>query len=206
MAAWRIAVGLLAIAAWIGLSHWLTLHSGSSWALAAWIAPIWLAGLVWAVRRRSIVGIAGLLLLAAAVALVVARGGFGDVRHLYLLQHVGIHFGLGVMFANTLRGDSVSLIGRVATRVHGSLTAEMLAYTRQVTKSWVIYFFAMALLSVAVYLLASWTVWSALANIVTPLLIGALFVGEFLLRYRLHPEFERTSLLDAARAYQATPR
>ena len=33
-----------------------------------------------------------------------------------------------------------------------------------------------------------------------------MFVGEHLLRYRLHPEFERATMLDAIRAYmQARP-
>jgi hypothetical protein len=35
--------------------------------------------------------------------------------------------------------------------------------------------------------------------------IAALFVGEHLLRYRLHPEFERVSLLDTVRAYRNAP-
>jgi hypothetical protein len=32
-----------------------------------------------------------------------------------------------------------------------------------------------------------------------------LFVGEHWLRYRLHPEFERSSMLQALRAYRSTP-
>jgi len=36
---------------------------------------------------------------------------------------------------------------------------------------------------------------------VTPLAIVALFIGEYLLRYRLHPEFERATLAQAVRAY-----
>jgi hypothetical protein len=32
-----------------------------------------------------------------------------------------------------------------------------------------------------------------------------LFVSEHLLRYRLHPEFERLSVLQALRAYRDTP-
>ena len=42
----------------------------------------------------------------------------------------------------------------------------------------------------------------------TPLAMVLLFVGEFLLRYRLHPEFERATLADAMNAYsqrEATP-
>jgi hypothetical protein len=44
-----------------------------------------------------------------------------------------------------------------------------------------------------------------LANLLTPLLVGALFLGEYLLRYRLHPEFERTRLVDAVRAFYSAP-
>ena len=50
-------------------------------------------------------------------------------------------------------------------------------------------------------LLAPFDVWAAFANLVTPLAILLLFVGEYLLRYRLHPEFERATLAQAVRAY-----
>jgi len=32
-------------------------------------------------------------------------------------------------------------------------------------------------------------------------MVGVLFIGEHLLRYRLHPEFERTRMIDAVRAF-----
>ncbi len=208
MPVWRLVLGLLAVGAYLALSHWLTLHAaGQPWALAAWVAPLWVAAAVVAARQRARAGAAGLLAVAVGVALIVERGGLGDIRQLYLLQHAGIHLVLGAVFANSLRGDRESLIGGVAARVHGSLTVEMSEYCRRVTVSWVIYFMLMATASVLVYLFFSWATWSFLANIATPLVIGALFVGEFLLRYWLHPEFERASLMDAARAYnQAAPR
>ena len=37
------------------------------------------------------------------------------------------------------------------------------------------------------------TTWAVFANLLTPLALVAMFVGEYLLRYRLHPEFERAS-------------
>jgi len=63
----------------------------------------------------------------------------------------------------------------------------------------------MTLASLCVYALAPWSVWSLLANLITPVLIAALFVGEHLLRYRLHPEFERATLAAAVRAYSNKP-
>ena len=43
--------------------------------------------------------------------------------------------------------------------------------------------------------------WSLFSNVLTPIGVGALFIGEYLLRYRLHPEFERTRMVDAVRAF-----
>ena len=78
----------------------------------------------------------------------------------------------------------------------------MVAYSRKVTVAWTIYFVAMAALSLVVF--ATGAVrrsGRAFANLVTPLAIAAMFVGEYLLRYRLHPEFERATLAQAVRAY-----
>ena len=52
----------------------------------------------------------------------------------------------------------------------------------------------MAALSLALYALAPFAAWAAFANLVTPLAMVLMFVGEYLLRYRLHPEFERATL------------
>src|SRR6201989_3005644 len=59
----------------------------------------------------------------------------------------------------------------------------------------------MALLSLVLYALAPFDVWATFANLLTPLAMVLLFVGEYLLRYRLHPEFERATLGQAMRAY-----
>ena len=59
----------------------------------------------------------------------------------------------------------------------------------------------MALLSLALYALAPFASWAAFANLATPVAMVALFIGEYLLRYRLHPEFERATLSQALNAY-----
>jgi uncharacterized membrane protein len=209
MSRWRLAVVLLAAAGYALLAHWLTLQSaGRPWALAGLIGPIWSVGVLIAARRRQWLALAALAAVALAVTAIVMRGGIGDVNRLYVLQHAGIHLVLSATFALSLRPGRVSLIGAVATRVHGTLTPAMLAYSRRVTAAWAIYFVLMALLSVWVYAASTWAAWSLLANLATPLAIASLFVGEYGLRYWLHPEFERATLMDAVRAYsqnQAAP-
>ncbi|MEJ7686519.1 MAG: hypothetical protein WKG52_05700 [Variovorax sp.] len=81
----------------------------------------------------------------------------------------------------------------------------MRIYTANVTRVWTAYFALMVIASIAVYAFLSFAAWSVLANLLTPLMVAGLFVGEYLLRYRLHPEFERTRLADMVRAFYGAP-
>jgi uncharacterized membrane protein len=122
-------------------------------------------------------------------------------RALFLGQHVAVHLGLAALFGLSLRRGSTALISRVAAGVHGVLTPEMARYTRRVTLAWTVYFVVMALVSLAVFTLAQFEHWATFANWLTPVALGAMFAGEYLLRYRLHPEFERIGLLRTIQAY-----
>ncbi|MEW6703971.1 MAG: hypothetical protein AB1430_03880 [Pseudomonadota bacterium] len=202
MSRWQLALALLAAAAYAALSHALMLNATAEpWAVAALLGPLLgVTGLVaWRGRQWGVLG--GVGVAAAVLGGVVAQGGVEQVSRLYVLQHVGIHLALGAGFGLSLR-DEVSLIGRVARTVHQEFTPALAGYTRGVTAAWTAYFFGMSALSLWVYAFGSWSAWSLLANVITPAAIGALFVGEHLLRYRLHPEFERVSLAEAVRAYR----
>jgi uncharacterized membrane protein len=85
--------------------------------------------------------------------------------------------------------------------VHQRLTPAMESYTRKVTVAWTVYFAGMALLSMLLYLSVPFRIWAAFANLLTPVALLLMFGGEFVLRYRLHPEFERATMADAIRAY-----
>ncbi len=204
MSAWQLGLAGLAAAAYAVLSHALMLHAaGEPWAVAALLGPLLgLTGLMaWRGRQWPLLAAVGAATLGLVV--LVARGGVEQLSRLYVLQHVGIHLSLGIGFALSLR-EELCLVGRMARTVHREFPPALAAYTRRVTLVWVAYFFGMAALSLVVYALAPWSTWSLLANVITPLAIGALFVGEYLLRYRLHPEFERVSLAEAVRAYRRT--
>jgi uncharacterized membrane protein len=186
------------------LSHLLMLHAaGQPWAVAALLGPLLAVTGAVAWRSRQWALVAGVGAACAVLAGVVARGGVEQINRLYVLQHAGIHLALGLSFALSLRGE-LSLIGRIAQRVH-ALSPPMVAYTRGVTLAWVAYFFGMTVLSLWTYAAAAWETWSLLSNVGTPLAMAVLFVGEYLLRYRLHPEFERVTLMDAVRAYRQGP-
>ena len=133
-------------------------------------------------------------------ALVVQawRGGGIAPASLYVGQHVAIHLLLALVFGLTLLAGREPLVTALARRVHGSDDAgawRLLAQgdgrlDRSTSSPWR----RSRSLSIA---LAPFDVWATFANLVTPLAILLMFVGEYLLRYRLHPEFERATLAQA---------
>ncbi len=158
--------------------------------------------------RRPVAGLAATALglgMAAAWWSVLER----HVDLVYLVQHAGTHALLGLWFASSLRqargGGDEALITRLALRVHGTLPPAMVRYTRGVTLLWAAYFLLMALASCALFAFGSLRAWSLLANVVTLPLIALIFVGEYLVRLRLHPRFDHVSLLDGVRAFTEKP-
>ena len=154
-------------------------------------------------QRRSDIrsGFFGALMVTATLAWHAWRGGGLAPGSIYVAQHVAIHVLLAFVFGLTLVGGRESLVTALARRVHGAMTPAMASYSRKVTVVWTVYFVAMALLSLALYALAPFASWAAFANLATPVAMVALFIGEYLLRYRLHPEFERATLSQALNAY-----
>ncbi|MCK6427179.1 MAG: hypothetical protein L6Q75_19135 [Burkholderiaceae bacterium] len=201
---WRLAALGVAALAYAALAHQVTIRAAHSpWALLAVLGPMaaLLAIGLWRGGQRLLA-----LALAAGLALLAWRLGQGGApalapQWLYLAQHAGIHVALGLFFGRSLRPGRQALISALAERVHRGLTPALAGYTRRLTAVWTGYFAAMASLSVLLFLFAPLEVWSAFANLVTPLALAVMFVGEHLLRYRLHPEFERISLSTAIRAY-----
>lgn len=196
------------VAAYALLSYLLMLHAADEpWAVLALLAPgtLALVAAALASRRRGLAAL-GLLALAGLAALAMTTAA-GRVERLYVAQHAGIHLALGWTFAHTLRAGGLPMITAFALRVHRErLTAEMRAYTRRLTRLWCGYFVGMAVFSVLLYLLAPWSAWSLFANLLTPLSAAALFLGEHLVRYRLHPEFDRVDWRAALRASLARDR
>lgn len=201
MRARTVLVGLLG-AAYVAGSHWLmTRAPASSWNAVVVIGPMLalLALYGWQRGQRVLAGAA--LFGLAALGLQAWRGGGVAPATLYVAQHVGIHAALAMVFALTLRRGHEPLITALARRVHNGLSPGMADYSRKVTVVWLLYFVAMAALSVALFAFAPFDTWAAFANLATPVAMVLLFVGEYLVRYWLHPEFERATLAEAINAY-----
>jgi uncharacterized membrane protein len=194
---------LMLVAAYAALSHWLMLSAPDRpWAVAVLFGPLLALMLGVGLARRHGPSIACGLVLVAVLVAVVRSGGVDDINRLYVLQYLGIYLALAWSFGITLRRGSTALITRFATHVHGSLPPAMVQYTSRLTAWWVAFFVGMGTVAVVLYLWTPWSWWSLFANVLTPIALLIMFVGEHLLRYRLHPEFERATLMQAVQAYR----
>jgi len=198
----RLVLAASASLAYITGSQWLmTKAPASPWAAFVLLTPMLVVVAIWAwgaqQRWASLCAVGGIAALLARAII----GGAANVEKLYLAQHLLIHLFLATWFGSSLRRGVRPIVSGLAARVHRQMTAPMWRYTRNVTIAWTAYFISMALLSVLLYATASFDSWAVFANLLTPVAVMAMFAGEYLLRYWLHPDFERVSMLDAVRVY-----
>jgi uncharacterized membrane protein len=201
MRARAVAVGVATVAYVLG-SHWvMTAAPASPWNAVAVVGPMLAgaAGLAWQRQQRTIAALGALAI--AALVVQAWRGGGLAAESIYVGQHVSIHLLLALVFGLTLQAGREPLITALARRIHASLTPAMERYSRKVTLAWTVYFVAMAALSLALFAWAPFAFWATFANLLTPFIMASMFVGEYVLRYRLHPEFERATLAQAVRTY-----
>jgi len=199
----RIAAFALAGLAYVAGSHWLmTQTQASPWNVVGVLTPM-LVIVALGAWRSGHHGLGVLAVLAVAALSGLALAGVQVSSHaLYLAQHAGIYLFLACVFGSTLRAGRTALITTLARRVHGGhLVPEMARYTRNVTRAWMIFFLGISAVSFGLYFFASFDTWAVFANWVSPVAVALMFGIEYLLRYRLHPEFERSSVSDAVRAY-----
>jgi uncharacterized membrane protein len=126
------------------------------------------------------------------------------VAWLYFIQHAGAMTLLGLTFGSTLgRRHAEAMCSRIALFIMpGQLDAAYLRYTWQVTLVWTIYFAVSAVLSVLLFFYAPIKVWSAFANLLTPVTLGLMFGGEYLIRQRVLPDGPRFSIAATIKAYR----
>ncbi len=105
------------------------------------------------------------------------------------------------VFARTLAHGREPLISRYSRAVHGALPPAMARYTRQVTIAWCVFFAGQVLVSVLLLAFAPLGAWSLFINLLNLPLLAVMFVGHLAYGAIRHPEFPRTSILQAFRAF-----
>ncbi len=145
------------------------------------------------------------IFVAAALAMALHPDELRDhAAWLYFLQHAGAMTLLGITFGVTLTGGhEEALCSRIAGfMIHEELDADYLFYTWKVTLAWTIYFAASATISMLLFFLGPIEYWSIFANFATPISLGAMFAGEYLIRLRVLPDSPKMSLSATIQAYR----
>lgn len=129
-------------------------------------------------------------LSAVLFALVRAGGGI----YALFLQPIVLPAALLILFARSLRANSVPMVTRFAQAIRGELPAELARYTRSVTVLWCVAFAALTMSASTLAIFASPELWSVMTNFVHYLFLGALFLVEYtyrIVRFRHleHPGF-----------------
>ena len=178
---WR-AAGLALALAYPFAVHYAVLSGRPAPALAVLAG---LAGYVLAMLLPIGSRVRWLLPLAASV-LALAAPGAGD--WLFDLPPILIPTALCWLFGRTVVKGRTPLISRFAQLEQGgTLTVELARYTRRLTWVWMLFFVALAAISAWLAASGDRVAWSWFTNFASYLLVGALFLGEFVyrrIRYR----------------------
>lgn len=161
-------------------------------------------------------------LVAAAYGLHVALAS-GSAVSLLLLPPVLLNAFMAWVFGRTLREGEMPLIERAARAMRGpdaQLNGEVVAYARGVTQAWTGLFVGLAVVNLVLAVLARpagllvvagfdpavsvpLSAWSLFANVLSYLLIAALFAIEFVVRARRFPHQPYSGLIDFTRRLAA---
>ena len=78
----------------------------------------------------------------------------------------------------------------------------MLRYTRQVTWAWCVFFAAMGLTSMLLFLFAPLAVWSMFNSLLNLPLVVAMYLGEYAWRLWRFPDYPHASIATVLRAFR----
>ncbi len=197
----RAGLALALSAAFAIAAHYAIVQGlGPAGAALSLIPVVLLAA--WLARRP---GRRILVLATAALVAFLLWLGWGTFERnfpgLFFIEHAGAMLALAIVFGRSLAGERDSLCTRLARLLHVTLPPDVERYTRKVTVAWTLFFTSLFVLSCALYLGGFLAAWSLLANLITPILIAAMFVGEYVVRHRALPDWERVGVLGGIRAF-----
>ena len=201
-----IAVIAVVVAAYLAFSHLLTIDERPSLLmLALGVTPLTVMALLaaWHSRMRWIA--LSLLAVLAMTVLLYLENLRNHINWLYFMQHAGTMTLLAITFGSTLgRGDADALCSRVTSlMLVGPTDPVYMRYTWKVTLVWTAYFILSGMVSVGLFFYGPLAIWSYFANLLTPVIVGLMFVIEYLVRVRVLPDRAHFSIAQTIKAYRS---
>lgn len=146
-----------------------------------------------ALRRGSL---SAWLTVAACIGGLLLAALKGHAIALMYLPPVLIPLSVLTVFAFSLRTGGTPVVSQIATQIRGApLPVELQVYSRQVTWYWVIFLACLATGDLLLALFASLTLWSTVTNVVQYVLIGAMFIIEYVYRRWRFRHLQHESIL-----------
>ena len=158
-------------------------------------------------RGRLRVVLAGILAvtLALAVHFGIVESGSREGTMIALLPFALIYGAgqlfLAIVFGRTLLAGREPLCTGFARLVHGTLRPDVERYTRAITAAWTAFFVTLLLASGALYLSGRFEAWSLLCNVLTPVLVAAMFLVEYFVRHRVLKDWDHVGFGTAIRVF-----
>lgn len=126
------------------------------------------------------------------------------VEWMLFIPPILINLALAWLFGRTLVRGRVPLIARFAILEQGTLSAELVTYTRTLTWLWTLLFIAAAAVSLALGLSGHRDAWSLFTNLLNYVLVASLFLGEFVYRRLRFRNYRHHSPLQLLRNVRGT--
>lgn len=98
-------------------------------------------------------------------------------------------------FASSLRPGQIPLVTRIAALGREALEPEVRTYTRKLTWMWAMLLAALALAALLLALFAPLRIWSLFTNFVDYLLVGLIFIGEYVFRRLRFPTHQHPGFI-----------
>ena len=142
--------------------------------------------------------------LAPPLAGIAVYWAAPPAEWLLFIPPILINLALAWLFGRTLVRGRRPLIARFAIMEQGTLSAELVTYTRTLTWLWTLLFVAAAAASLALALSGHRDAWSLFTNFLNYVLVAALFLGEFVYRRRRFRNYRHHSPLQLLRNVRGT--
>jgi uncharacterized membrane protein len=137
---------------------------------------------------------------AAGIVLLVLP----DAAWLLYAPPIAINLALCWLFGRTLVRGRVPLIARFAMMERGTLSPELVSYTRTLTWLWTLLFAGAAAASLLLAVSGNRDAWSLFTNLLNYLLVAVLFLGEFVYRRLRFRSYQHQSPLQMLRNVRRT--
>lgn len=192
---WIARAALLLACAWPLSLHGAVLLGAPHWVPRLTAGALMMAAALWASAARS----ARAALCALGIALLAAWSAHAAPQLLLYAPPVLLDVALAAVFAASLRPPREPVITRFARLEHPVLPRELALYTRRLTAVWAALFAAMAGVALMLALRGPLEAWSTFTNVVSYLLVAALFAGEHAYRRRRFRQYRHAGLRELVR-------